>query len=219
MSTNENIDPRDKIELTNPENLYQIKDKNGNTVDYETVKGRELFNHYRHNMTNYDEVFDEVRQQQGYVNGYQQKKAVTGAAEKVLEKYHQEHVKVIKDSHLKSSLLKKIFNQAKVGTASAVVNLLDDWSEKIQKIGNLESSQRSLRVWNDTYRVQKKLIEKLVKDEDIDPKIAEKIKAIYATRSVNKAIKQGCTIFDLERSQVLKIVKSAIRYAKLVEES
>ena len=219
MSTNENVDPREKIELTNPENLYQVKDKHGKIIDYETASGRELFNHYRHNMTNYDNVLDEVRKEQGYVNGYQQKKAVTGATEKVLEKYRDEHIKVIKDSHLKGSLLKKILNKAKVGTASAVVNLLDDWSEKIQRIGNLESSQRSLRTWNDTYRVQKKLVEKLLKDENIDPKVATKIKAIYSTRSVNKAIEKGCNIFDLERSEILKIVKSAIRYAKLVEES
>jgi len=76
-----------------------------------------------------------------------------------------------------------------------------------------------LRTWNDTYRVQKKLVEKLLKDEDIDPEVAAKIKAIYSTRSVNKAIEKGCNIFDLERSEILRVVKSAIRYAKLVEES
>jgi len=219
MSTDDNINPREKIELTNPENLYQIEDKHGRVIDYETANGRELFNHYRHNMTNYDDVLDKVRQEQGYVNGDRQKQALTEATEKVLEKYRDEHIKVIQDSQLKGNLLRKIINKAKVGTASAVVSLLDDWSEKIQRIGNLESSQRSLRTWNDTYRVQKKLVEKLLKDEDIDPKVAVKIKAIYSTRSVNKAIEKGCNIFDLERSEILKVVKSAIRYAKLAEDS
>lgn len=94
MNHHENNDPRDKIELTNPENLYQIKDKDGQIIDYDKAKGRELFNHYRHNMTNYDDVLDMIRQEQGYVKGYQQKKAVIGAAEKVLEKYHEEHIKL-----------------------------------------------------------------------------------------------------------------------------
>jgi len=61
MSSNENIDPREKVELANLENFYQIKDRHGEIIDYEKADGRELFNHYRHNMTNYDEVLNEVR--------------------------------------------------------------------------------------------------------------------------------------------------------------
>lgn len=217
MDKYENSDPRDKIELTNPENLYQIKDTNGQIIDYEKATGRELFNHYRHNMTNYDNVLDEIRQKEGHVKGYQQKKAVIGAAEQVLEKYHEEHIKVIQDSQKKGNILKQIFKKAKVGTASALVNLLDDWSEQIKKIGNLENSQRSLQTWNDTYRVQRELVKKLLKESDINPEIEAQVKAIYSSRSVNKAVEKGCDIFDLEKSEILRLVKSAIRYSKLVE--
>lgn len=217
MDKYENSDPRDKIELTNPENLYQIKDTNGQIIDYEEANGRELFNHYRHNMTNYDDVLDEIRQKQGHVKGYQQKKAVIGAAEQVLEKYHEEHIKVIQDSQKKGNILKQILNKAKVGTASALVNLLDDWSEQIKKIGNLENSQRSLQRWNDTYRVQRDLVKKLLKESDINPEIEAQVKAIYSTRSVNKAVEKGCDIFDLEKSEILQLIKSAIRYSQLVE--
>lgn len=217
MDNHENTDPRDKIELTNPENLYQIKDTNGQIIDYEKANGRELFNHYRHNMTNYDDVLDEIRQKQGHVKGYQQKKAVIGAAEQVLEKYHEEHIKVIQDSQKKGNILKQILNKAKVGTASALVNLLDDWSEQIKKIGNLENSQRSLQTWNDTYRVQRELVKKLLKESDINSEIEAQVKAIYSTRSVNKAVEKGGDIFDLEKSEILQLVKSVIRYSKLVE--
>lgn len=216
MNNYENIDPRDKMELTNPENLYQIKDTNGQIIDYEKATGRELFNHYRHNMTNYDDILDEIRQKQGHLKGYQQKKAVVGAAEQVLEKYHEEHIKVIQDSQKKGNILKQILNKAKVGTASALVNLLDDWSEEIKKIGNLENSQRSLQTWNDTYRVQRELVKKLLKESDINPEIKAQVKAIYSTRSVSKAVEKGCNIFDLEKSEILKLIKSAIRYSKLV---
>jgi hypothetical protein len=217
MNNHENSDPREKIELTHPENLYQIKDKNGQIIDYEEANGRDLFNHYRHNMTNYDDVLDEIREQQGHVKGYQQKKAVIGAAEQVLEKYHQEHIKVIQDSQNKGNILKQIITKAKVGTASAVVKLLDEWSEQIKTIGNLESSQRSLQTWNDTYRVQRELVRKLLEESNINPEIEAKIKAIYSTRSVNQAVEKGCNIFDLEKSEIIKFVKKAIRYSKLIE--
>ena len=218
MSTNENIDPRDKIELNNPENLYQIKDVNGQIIDYEKANGRQLFNHYRHNMTNYDEILNEIRQEQGHLKSHQQKKAVIGAAEQVLAKYHEEHIKVVQDSQHKGNILKQLLKKAKVGTASALVKLLDEWSEQIKRVGNLESSQRSLQTWNDTYRVQRELVKKLLKEEDVSSEIIAKVNTIYSTRSVNKAVVKGCDIFDLEKSEILKIVKKAIRYAKLIEQ-
>ena len=217
MEEKHSSSPSDQVKLTKPENLYQVKDENGQIIDFEKANGRQLFNHYRHNMTNYDEVLDEIRKEQGYLTGKQEKKAVIGAAEQVLEKYHDEHIKVIQDSQNKGAILKKLFTKAKVGTASALVKLLDDWSEKIKRIGNLESSQRSLQTWNDTYRVQRELIKKLLKEENISPEVIGKVNAIYSTRSVNKAVEKGCDIFDLEKSEIIKIVKSAIRYSKLVE--
>ena len=218
MSTNENIDPRDKIKLTNLENLYHIKNEHGRIIDYDKANGRQLFNHYRHNMTNYDEVLNEIREKQGYVKSSQQKRAAVGAAEQVLAKYQEEHIKVIEDSQKKGNALKQIFNKAKVGTASALVNLLDDWSEQIKRIGNLESSQRSLQTWNDTYRVQRELVKKLLEEENISPEITVKVNAIYGTRSVNKAVEKGGDILNLEQSEILKIVKKAIRYAKVVQD-
>jgi hypothetical protein len=41
-------------------------------------------------MTNYDEILDKIRQEQGYVSGKQEKEAVIGTAEKVLEQYRNE---------------------------------------------------------------------------------------------------------------------------------
>ncbi|HEY9770145.1 MAG TPA: hypothetical protein V6C71_16925 [Coleofasciculaceae cyanobacterium] len=217
MSINEDINPREKIELRNLENFYQIKNEHGKIIDYDKANGRQLFNHYRHNMTNYDEVLNEIREQQGYVKSYQQKKAAVGAAEQVLAKYQEEHIKVIEDSHKKGNALKQIFNKAKVKTALELVKLLDNWSEQIKRIGNLESSQRSLQTWNDTYRVQRELVKKLL-EEEVSLEVIAKINAIYDTRSVNKAVEKGRDILNLEQSEILKIVKKAIRYAKVVQD-
>jgi hypothetical protein len=52
VSNSDKSDIRQEIKLTNIEQLYQIKDENGQPIAYEEVDGRQLFNHYRHNLTN-----------------------------------------------------------------------------------------------------------------------------------------------------------------------
>jgi hypothetical protein len=54
VSDDQNSDIREQITLTNLEQFYQIRDENGQLINYEQAKGRQLFNHYRHNMTTYD---------------------------------------------------------------------------------------------------------------------------------------------------------------------
>lgn len=206
---------RERVKLTNAEQLYQIKDENGQLIDFDQANGRQLFNHYRHNMTNYDQVLNEVRADQGHVTGRQEKKAVVGAAEQVLKKYRDEHIKVIKDSQKKGQLLKDLMQKAGVGTASALSNFLDSWSAKIKDIAKLENSQRTLQSWNDTYRVQREIVKKLLVSEGISEEVIAKVNAIYSTRSVNKAVEMGSDLFNLEKSEILKFIKSAVRYTKL----
>ncbi|NJK49112.1 hypothetical protein HC931_13860 [Candidatus Gracilibacteria bacterium] len=207
---------RDRIEIKDPTQLYQIKDEEGKTIEFDKANGRQLFNHYRHSMTNYDQVLDSVHTEQGYVTGKQQKKAVTGAAEQILEIYRDEHIKVIQDSQKKGQILKNLMTKAGVGTASALSNLLDTWSSQIKDIAKLENSQRTLQVWNDTYRVQRELVKKVLIDEGVSNEVIKKVNDIYSTRSVNKAIEMGSDLFNLEKSEILKLVKSAIRYGKSV---
>ena len=158
---------RDKIKLTQPEEFYRITGNDGRPIDYVDADGRELFNHYRHNVTNYDEVLDNIRSEQGYVSAWQQKQATTGSAEKVLKAYRDEHVKVIQDSQRKGNILKGLMQRVGVGTASALSQILDSWSEKIKEIGRLENSQRTLQTWNDTYRVQRELVKEILKREGV----------------------------------------------------
>lgn len=215
MNTQDNSDIRDQVELTDPTKMYNIKGKDGQTIQYEKASGRELFNHYRHNMTSYDQVLDDVRSNQGHVTGRQEKKAAVGAAEQILELYRDEHVKVIQDSQKKGNVLKSLMQKAGVGTAAALSNLLDNWSTKIKEIAQLENSQRSLQLWNDTYRVHQKLVLQVLIKEDVSQEVLDKVKAIYSTRSVNKAIDMGTNLLDLEKSEILKLIKTAVRYANL----
>jgi hypothetical protein len=167
-------------------------------------------------MTNYDQVLDEVRAEQGYVSGRQEKKATAGAADQVLEKYRDEHIRVIQDSQKKGNVLKALMGKLGVATASALTNKLDEWSEKIKTVSKLENSQDSLRVWNDTYRVQRDIVKLILAQEDIDQTTLDKINTIYGTRSVGKAIEKGSYILNLEKNELLKLLKKSIRYSKSI---
>jgi len=215
VSTDQNSYIRDQVRLTNPEELYQIRDENGQLIDFEKANGRQLFNHYRHNMTNYDQVLNNIRNEQGYIAGRQEKNVAVGAAEHVLRICRDEHVKVIKDSQKKGQQLKGLMQKAGVGTASALANVLDSWSDKIKDISKLENSQHALQSWNDTYRVQRKLVDKLLISEGVSEEIINKVNTIYSARSVNKVVEIGTHLFNLEKSEILKFIKSAVRYTKL----
>ncbi|WP_309734543.1 hypothetical protein [Chamaesiphon sp. OTE_75_metabat_556] len=208
-------DIKDRVKLTDTTQLYQIKDAAGQVIDFEEASGRQIFNHYRHNMTNYDEVLDTIRTQQGRVTGREEKKAAVGAAEKVIEKYRDEHVKVIQDSQKKGRILKTLLQKAGVATAIALSNKLDLWSEKIKEINKLENSQSTLREWNDTYRVQRELVKSVLTKQDVSQETIDMVNRIYSTRSVNKSIEVGSTLLNLEKSEILKLIKLAIRHKNL----
>ena len=207
---------RKRVKLTNPEQLYNVQDGDGSQIPYDLANGRQLFNHYRHRMTNYDQVLDDLRaEQQGNITGRQEKQVTVAAAEHILEEYRNEHVKVIQDSQKKGLFIKGLFQRFGVGTASALTQMLDSWSEKIKEISHLESSQRSLQTWNDTYRVQRDLVKALLKQENVSEEVRAKVDQIYGTRSSKKAISLGSNLFNLEESEILKLVKAGIKYTKL----
>ncbi|HIK45433.1 MAG TPA: hypothetical protein IGR64_11195 [Leptolyngbyaceae cyanobacterium M65_K2018_010] len=207
---------RKRVKLTHPEHLYTIQDENGAQIPYDRANGRQLFNHYRHRMTNYDQVLNQIRtEQQGNLFGRQEKEVAVAAAEHILEEYRNEHLKVIQDSQRKGRFLKGLFERFGVGTASALTQMLDAWSEKIKTIAHLENSQRSLQTWNDTYRVQRQLVKVLLEREGVSAEVRAKVDRIYSTRSVHKAVDLGTDFFNLERSETLRLIKAVVRYTKL----
>ncbi|WP_299411570.1 hypothetical protein [Acaryochloris sp. IP29b_bin.148] len=203
------------VELKRPDLLYQIKDEYGDVLDFSSASGRELLNHLRHNVTNYDDVLQEIEHNQGSMSGRQLKHATNAATELVLALYRDEHVRVIQVAQDRGNVLRNLMKKVGVSSASALSNLLDSWSEKLKTVAKLENSQRSLQQWNDTYRVQRTLVKKVLEHEGVDPSIRTKVDQIYSTRSVNKAIAIGESLLDWEQSEILKLVKKAIRYKHL----
>lgn len=215
MNSEEDFEIRGRIKITETEELYRVTDKHGRTLEYDKADGRELFNHYRHNMTNYDQVLDNIRTDQGYVSNRQRRQVTAGSAEKIIETYRDEHVRVIRDSQKKGHVLKSLMQKVGVGTASALSQTLDAWSSKLKDVARLENSQRTLQAWNDTYRVQRELVKEVLVREDASEAVRKNVIAIYKTRSVGKATALGKNLFNLEEAEVLKLVKTSIRYTKL----
>lgn len=209
---------RDAIKITNPEQLYQIKDRNGNIIDLGKASGQELADHYLHRLTNYKEIINNLRAEQGHVSKEQEERLIVAAKEKILQFYRDEHLKVVQEAQTRGNIIKQLLQKVGVGTAAALTQTLDAWSAKIKEISHLESSQRSLQTWNDTYRVQRELVKELLKQNNVSPEIIEQVNQIYGTRSVNKAVDIGCQLFNWEESETIKLIKSAVRYSKIKSE-
>lgn len=208
-------DLQERVELRNPESLYSIEDMGGNQLDFERANGQQLLEHYRHNMTNHDEILDEIQSKQGYVTEEQKRKIALAAAEEAVETLRDEHIRVLQESQKKGFLLKDLLTKAGVGTAVALSNLLDSWSEEIKTLAGLKNSQRTLQMWNDTYRVQKKLVEELLKKEGVSPDIREKVNRIHRTHFIEKVSELGSQLLDLEKSEILKLAKPVVNYEEL----
>lgn len=170
---------RDAIKITNPEQLYQIKDRNGNIIDLGKASGQELADHYLHRLTNYKEIINNLRAEQGHVSKEQEERLIVAAKEKILQFYRDEHLKVVQEAQTRGNIIKQLLQKVGVGTAAALTQTLDAWSAKIKEISHLESSQRSLQTWNDTYRVQRELVKELLKQNNVSPEIIEQVNQIY----------------------------------------
>ncbi len=196
----------------------QICNQYGDVLDFSSASGRELLNHLRHSVTNYDDVLQEIRVGLGYASNFHAKHATNAATELVLALYRDEHIKVIQVAQNRGNILRNLLQKAGVQSASALATLLDSWSEKLKTVAKLENSQRSLQQWNDTYRVQRVLVKKVLEQAEVEPGVQDKVNQIYKTRSVNNALTLGASLLDWEQSEILKLVKTVIRYKKLAND-
>jgi hypothetical protein len=203
------------VRIIRPDLLYAVRNEHGDKLDFASASGREMLNHLRHNVTNYDDVLEIIRADQGNVTNFHVKHATNAATELVLALYRDEHIKVTQEAQRRINILRNLMEKVGVNSVSALVSFLDSCSEKLKTIAKLENSQRSLQQWNDTYRVQQVLVKKVLEEAGVDQAVQDNVNKIYATRSVNSAITLGTSLLDWEKSEILKLVKTAIRYKKL----
>ena len=190
------------IKLTDIENFYNVRDKFGNYIDREKATPLQLARHLRHNCTNYDKILDKIRKSNGKVTGYDRKYALVGVLQQVSKKLNDD------------ALNAKAYHTVEIKALENLVKKqqFDLHKEYAPTIEYLSRSQKSLQVANDTYRAQRELIKKLINESNVSDEIKSQVKAIYSTRSVDKAIEKCVGIFDLEKSELLQLIKRVIRY-------
>lgn len=194
----------DQIKISKPQHLYNY----GNESDPDFLV------RCIHNATNYDEIVAQATQENIQIDIELVKQELwKRAASLVNEHIGEEYKKVIKHSTKQEKTLKNILNRFSVGTVVALTARLDAFSDKLKDMARLENSQQSLRIWNDTYRVQREIVKEILKRNGVSSEIEQQVNQVYSTRSSNKAIELGGSLLNYEKSEILKLVKSAIRYA------
>jgi hypothetical protein len=124
-------------------------------------------------------------------------------------------IELIADSDNDPETITEVAKGWRVLGFKLIADWLDNLSEKIKKIAHLENSQASLRYWNDMYRIQQSLSLKLLEKEGIDLKFSSKIVKIHGIKSISRTIEYGKKFLDMERSDVLKWLKSLQKGKKI----
>jgi len=190
------------IKLIDTDNFYNIRDEFGNYINRKNATPEQLTNHWRHNCTNYDEVLDDIRDTKGFISGHDIKCVTRGVLQQVGKKLNNDALKAKADYTTEVKALESLVKKQQ----------FDSQKEYAPTIKYLSRSKKSLQVANDTYRAQRELIKKLINESNVSDEIKSQVEAIYSTRSVDKAIEKCVGIFDLEKSELLQLIKRVIRY-------
>jgi hypothetical protein len=211
-----------KVRIIAPERIYE--------VDLSDEVNRDSIIHeLRCGITNCQEIIQEFIKKYETIEPEEERFILLEADKQIISLYDREHKEVIDKlgnsykesknfiiSYRKHFLeFKRILFEWNIDGIESLSNLLSEWSEKIKEIVSLKNSQQSFRNWNDTYRVQQKIVIQLLIDEKIDPELIDKINKIYKTKSVNKAIDVGCDFLNLEKSEIIRMVKTVVHHTKL----
>jgi hypothetical protein len=171
---------RESVKLVKPELLAQVPD------DYNR---RQVFNHLRHNATNYDFLLDEHRRKYGNVTPAENKALTQGAADVIIEALRLEN----------DTLMQGKANTPFAKFARAMRELLGlnsdiDLQAIYEKTKTLKHSQAMYKSWNERYRRQREMVLKVTKG--VNPEIHRQIKAIYSANSKDKLDKLQKELFD-----------------------
>lgn len=158
---------RSSIRLIKPELLAQVPD------DYNR---RQAFNFLRHRATNYDALLEQHRQRYGNVTPKENKAAVQGAADVIIQALRDENIELIQG--------KSNTPFAKFARSLAELLGLDsgvDLAMIHEATKTLKRSQVMYKSWNERYRRQRDLVLKVV--EAANPEVQQRVKEIYKATS------------------------------------
>ncbi|MGB7412742.1 MAG: hypothetical protein WA902_00900 [Thermosynechococcaceae cyanobacterium] len=197
--------PREAIEV-----LTEIfkKESNGNytLLDFEEATGTELFDHYRHSLTNYDEVWKRIeREETGGISNRQLLWCKQTAAEVVIAYFRNEFNRQQKLASTNQNLIRQLVQKAGVNRAKDLMTFVSKAAYRITSFQN----------HNDNYRTQKVLVLELLKIEDAAPSTIDKVEQLFAQRGHNKTVKMWQKLTDWESSEILSLLKRSSTTRKI----
>ncbi len=129
------------IKLDRPHLFYAVRDNNKRLIDFEKASGRLLYNHLRHNCTNYDAEIKRIRKKYfdgAWLDDELTKEIDRFAAEVILEKTRDINIKladrvasILEENDNLASKLSKIFQSAGTKSIDAIMTILVDARSKI----------------------------------------------------------------------------------------
>ena len=161
---------RSSVQLIKPELLAQVPD------DYNR---RQAFNFLRHRATNYDALLEQHRQQYGNVAPKENKAAVQGAADVIIQALRDENIELI---HGRSNTPFAKFTR----TLAELLGLDPgvDLAMIHEATKTLKRSQIMYKSWNERYRRQRDLVLKAI--EAASPEVRQQVQSIYKANSKAK---------------------------------
>lgn len=183
-------------------------------IPLQDATSAQLFNHYRHNVTNYEEAIDLIKQSQnGYISDKQVKWCSAASAEVVMAVLRTEHEITLEKYFELESDFQDIIEAAQTNNLFDIIQLIR------QSVGNAVEStlQKSLirannsrntyRNENNLQRCKLYLIDDTVNHEDDLGVIRERVNIVLKQRGTNKLAEAWAKLTDWESSEVIELFK------------
>ena len=174
----------------------------------------QIFNHYRHNVTNYDEVIDLVKiAQNGYISDKQVKWCSAAAAEVVMAVLRTEHEITLEKYFELESDFGDIIQAAGTNNLHDIIELIkksvsNAVESTLQKsLIRANHSRNSYRNENNLQRCKLYLIDDTVNHEDDINIIRERVNTVLKQRGTNKLAEAWAKLTDWESSEIIELFK------------
>lgn len=195
-----------------------VKDERGKKVLEEIplrdATSAQIFNHYRHNVTNYEEAIDLVkRSQNGYISDKQVKWCSAASAEVVMAVLRTEHEITLEKYFELESDFDDIIQAAGTNNLHDIIELIrksvsNAVESTLQKsLIRANHSRNSYRNENNLQRCKLYLINDTVNHEDDIGVIRERVNTVLKQRGTNKLAEAWAKLTDWESSEIIELFK------------
>lgn len=196
-----------------------IRDERGQKILEEiplkNATSAQIFNHYRHNVTNYDEAIAIIKKNQdGYITDKQVKWCSAAAAEVVMAVLRTEHEITLEKYFELESDFQDIIKAAGTNNLYDIIQLIkrsvgNAVETTLQKtLIKANHSRNSYRNENNLQRCKLYLIKDVVNHEDDIYVMRKQVNIVLKQRGIHKLAEAWSNLTNWERSEVMNLFKS-----------